>query len=409
VTAEGTGARPTLRELPRSAKWFLIATLVNMIGNGMLFGFLFIYFTDVRHFSSSKTGLFLTIQALISIAFMSVGGWVSDHIGAKRALQIAVVYSACVFGLFSWATTSSIAVSVCVLAGIGQGMMTPAQSAFGSIIVTKEFRPVMSSWLRIVLNIGAGIGIGAAGLFVKVNRPSTFVVLFFANVATFVGYALIVALVHPVASEEPNERFGSYRDVVADRFYMRLLPLDLSIGIMFGMVYMVMPTTFLRRLGGSEKLVGFVALSGTFVVVLSQLAIAKLVHGRARLKALSVMYALFAVGSGMGFFAVGRTVFAAAVLITIAQCVASFGEAIIGPIRGPMTADLAPPQLLGRYFGLQSMMFMGGFGLSNGIAGALLDRSLRGTWIVGAAIAALAGVWALRLDRLVPSHARLSP
>jgi MFS family permease len=409
VIAEEIGTRPTLRELPRSAKWFLIATLVNMIGNGMLFGFLFIYFTDVRHFSSSKTGIFLTIQALISIAFMSVGGWISDHIGAKRALQIAVMYSACVFGLFSWATTTPIAVVVSVLAGAGQGLMVPAQSAFGSIIVTKQLRPIMSSWLRIVLNIGAGIGIGTAGLFVKVNRPATFIVLFFANVATFVGYALIVALVHPVASEDPHERFGSYRDVLADHFYVRLLPLDLSIGVMFGMVFMVMPTTFLRRLGGSEKLVGFVALSGTFVVVISQLAIAKFIHGRARLKALSVMYGLFAIGSGMGFFAIGRPVFAAAILITIAQCVGALGESIMGPIRGPMTADLAPPQLLGRYFGLQSMMFMGGFGLSNGIAGALLDRSLRGTWIVGVMIAVVAAAWAIRLDRLVPSHARLSP
>ncbi len=399
----------TVRSLPRSAKWYLIATLVNMIGNGMLFGFLFIYFTDVVHFSSTWTGVFLSVQALTGIAVMSVGGWIVDHIGAKRALQISVLYSAIVFGLFTWATTIPIAIVVCILTGIGQGLMTPGQQAFASIVVPKSQRPTMSSWLRIVLNIGAGIGIAVAGLFVKVNQPATFTVLFFLNVATFVGYVIIISVVHPIAADEHSELVGSYLDVIRDKFFVRLLPLDLATGVMFGMVFLVMPTTYLKRLGASEVVVGLVAMSGTVAVILTQLGIARFIKGRARLLALGAMFGMFLLAFGFGSLASGRSVVIAAWFITVAQCVGGLGEAIMGPTRGPLTADLAPAHMLGRYFGLQSMMFTGGFGLSAGIAGALLDFSLSGTWIAGATFAALAGAWAIRLDRLVPQHARISP
>jgi MFS family permease len=403
------GGSATVRSLPRSAKWYLIATLVNMIGNGMLFGFLFIYFTDVVHFSSTWTGVLLSVQALTGIAVMSVGGWIVDHIGAKRALQISVLYSALVFGLFTWATTKPIALVVCVLTGIGQGMMTPAQQAFASVVVPKSQRPTMSSWQRIVLNVGAGIGIAAAGFFVKVNRPGTFTLLFFLNVASFVGYVIIISVVHPVAADEHSELVGSYLDVLRDKFFVRLLPLDLATGVMFGMVFLVMPTTYLTRLGASEKTVGLVTVSGTVAVIVTQLGIARFIRGRARLLALGAMFAMFFFAFGFGLLASGQSVLMAALFVSIAQCVGGLGESIMGPTRGPLTADLAPPHLLGRYFGLQSMMFTGGFGLSAGISGALLDVSLRGTWIVGASLAAAAGAWSVRIDRLVPQHARISP
>jgi hypothetical protein len=85
------------------------------------------------------------------------------------------------------------------------------------------------------------------------------------------------------------------------------------------------------------------------------------------------------------------------------------GEAFLGPTRNPLTADLAPPDLMGRYFGLQSMMFSGGFGLANGLGGVGLDISFRGTWIVGGLAAASAVAWSLRLDHTIPTAVRLSP
>ena len=64
---------------------------------------------------------------------------------------------------------------------------------------------------------------------------------------------------------------------------------------------------------------------------------------------------------------------------------------------------------MGRYFGLQSMMFQGGFGVATAVGGAGLDVSLRGTWLVGGVLAALAAWWCVMLDRRIPKAVRLSP
>lgn len=400
-----------VRSLGRGAQWFLVATLVNMIGNGMLFGFLFIYFHDVLKLSSAWSGALMTIAAVVGLAMASVGGWLTDHIGPKPALLFSFVFAAGVFGLYSLVDSLTTAVLVTVLGGVAQGLMGPSQQAFSAVLVTPAQRPLISSWVRIALNIGAGIGIAGAGFFLDTDRPRTFDLMFLGNSVSFLGYALIASLLHPLVKTTSNEKAqtGSFREVFSDRFYVRLLPLDLAAGLMFGMVFLVMPTTFLKRLGGSEKMVGLVAASGTIAVIATQLAVNRLVKGKARLLALALMFVSFLVAFGFGVLSVGQSLVASAWLIVAAQCIGGLGESCLGPTRGPLTADLAPPHLLGRYFGLQMMMFQGGFGLSSAIAGIGLDISLRGTWIFGACLAVCGIGWALRLDRIVPSTVRLSP
>jgi MFS family permease len=404
-----------IRSLGNGAKWYLVATLINMIGNGMLFGFLFIYFTDVLGFSSSWAGVLTSQTAVLALLVSSLGGWLADRVGAKRALQGSLVFASFAYGLFVITESLASAFVVTALGGFAQGLIGPAQNAFASVLVRPDQRPLISSWVRIALNIGAAIGIAGAGFFLDTDRPSTFDIAFLANAVTFVAYALITTILHPLQSEVEGAESqrsmgrGSYRDVFRDRFYVRLLPLDLAAGVMFGMVFLVMPTTFLKRLGATERVVGLVATSGAVAVIVTQLAITRLVRGRARLLALAAMFVAFLVAFLFGMMSVGRSLFAAAWLVVAAQCIGGLGEALLGPTRGPLTADLAPPQLLGRYFGLQMMMFQGGFGLSSAIAGVALDFSLRGTWVFGAVLAALGVAWAVRLDRLVPAAFRLSP
>ena len=400
--------------LPDGAKRYLLATLVNMIGNGMLFAFLFIYLNEVRGFSGAWTGAIMSTGSLTGLVVMSLGGWFADHVGAKRALLTSVALSAIVFGLYSFATTLPLAFSISIAGGFVQGLTYPSQQAFTSVIVETSHRPLVSSWLRIFLNIGAAIGATLAGFIVTVKDPGSFVRVFFLNVATFVVYFVIVWSVDPIVVIEPGssrteKSTAGYRDVIRDRFYVRLLPVDLALGTMFGLAFMVMPTTFVKRLGASEKVVGLIVMSGAVAVIVTQVGISRIVRGRARMLALALMSALFAIAFGFGVASVGRSLTIALVLVVFAQIFGGIGEALMGPTRAPLTADLAPPELIGRYFGLQSMMFQGGFGVATAVGGAGLDFSLRGTWLVGLVLASTTTWWCLMLDRQIPKAVRLSP
>ncbi len=400
------------RSLPRGAQRYLIATLVNMMGNGMMFAFVFIYLHDVRGYSGSVTGWILAAGTMTTIATTSLGGWVSDRVGPRRALIGANLLSAVAFGAYGESFNVPSAFALSMFTGFCIGMAFPPQQAFASVIVEPALRPAMSSWLRVVLNIGAGFGAGIGGFIADTDRPNTFVILFIANATTYVAYTFIVAAIQPVATERPPETTGppaGYREVFADRFFIRLLPLDLATGLAFGLAFLVMPTTFIKRLGASERVVGLLTLLGAAVVVFAQIPISNAVRGRSRMKSLAMMFTLFGLVFACGVGAVGRPLLFAIIIVGVGQCAGGLAECFMGPVRNPLTAELAPPPLLGRYFGLASMMFQGGFGFSNVMGGVGLDRSLSGLWIIGGGLMVVAVAWSARLERLIPAAARFSP
>ena len=77
--------------------------------------------------------------------------------------------------------------------------------------------------------------------------------------------------------------------------------------------------------------------------------------------------------------------------IAVAQVLGGFGEAVLGAVRQPLTSDLAPPELVGRYFGLMTMVFQGCMGAANTIGGVVLQHSATPVWVIPLA-ASLLGV-----------------
>jgi MFS family permease len=408
---------PGFFSLPVGARRYLIATLVNMVGNGMMFAFVFIYLHDVRGYSGALTGWILASGTVATLLVTSFGGWLCDHIGAKRALIGANVLCAVVFGSYGFNSSVVGAFVMSILSGASSGLAFPAQQAFASVVVSPEVRPLMASWLRVLLNIGAGVGGALGGFITSVERPGTFIMLFLGNAATYVGYVLIVALIAPTSAPSLSTESGKaaaklsggYRRVLQDRFFVRLLLLDLAAGIGFGLVFLVMPTTFVKRLGGSERIVGLVTLIGAAAVVLAQIPVSRLVRGRSRMSSLGAMFVMFTLAFSCGVASVDRPLVLAIVIISIGQIAGGLGECFLGPVRNPLTAELAPPELMGRYFGLATMMFQGGFGFANVLGGVGLDISFRGLWAVGVVVMIAAVGWSLRLDRTIPHAVRLSP
>ena len=90
--------------------------------------------------------------------------------------------------------------------------------------------------------------------------------------------------------------------------------------------------------------------------------------------------------------------------IAVAQVLGGFGEAVLGAVRQPLTSDLAPPALVGRYFGLSVMVFQGCMGLANTVGGIVMEHSLSVVWLIPltVSIGGVAGSMALR--HRIPAH-----
>src|SRR5919108_339196 len=125
--------------------------------------------------------------------------------------------------------------------------------------------------------------------------------------------------------------------------------------------------------GVSETGVGALWFVNALVVVLAQLPVAKLAEGRRRMLGLALMGAIWA-ATMLIVAAAGTWLEATAPTALLAVAVAAFGigECLHGTIHVPLTADLAPPRLAGRYLALSSQSWQVGWIAGPAIGGILL-------------------------------------
>jgi MFS family permease len=75
----------------------------------------------------------------------------------------------------------------------------------------------------------------------------------------------------------------------------------------------------------------------------------------------------------------------------------------------PLTADLAPEGLRGRYMAVMGFSWWIGLAIAPTLGAQLLSRSPTALFLCAAAVAAAAGVSALTLERRLPAAVRLTP
>jgi hypothetical protein len=100
---------------------------------------------------------------------------------------------------------------------------------------------------------------------------------------------------------------------------------------------------------------------------------------------------------------------AAAAVFAAASLVFSFGESLHGVIHAPLSADLAPPQLVGRYLALASLSWQAGWIVGPAAGGFVLQHAPLLLWPVAAGINLLCAGWALALERHLPERVRTTP
>jgi hypothetical protein len=196
--------------------------------------------------------------------------------------------------------------------------------------------------------------------------------------------------------------------VLRDRFFLELLTTDIAVALGFGFLFAFMPV-YASALGVGKVTIGILFMLGALTVILTQVPMLRWSRGRERMSSLALMnlwfVAAFAVMMATPHVAVGIAIIA----IGCSQVLGGIGESVLGAVRQPLTSDLAPPELVGRYFGLAAMVFQGCMGLANAIGGAVMQHSRSLVWLIPllASVAGVAGSLALRPR--IPQHASIGP
>jgi MFS family permease len=162
--------------------------------------------------------------------------------------------------------------------------------------------------------------------------------------------------------------------------------------------------------GVSEQWIGVIFFFDTMALVVAQLPVARLVEGRSRMRMLAVVPASFAlcwlIVLAGGAWLEGTE---AALVFVLAATIFGLASCFHGPTQAALIADLAPPQLRGRYMALSSMSWEIGFVIGPAVGGLVLATEPLALWPIAAAALGLAVFGVLRNEKRLPPALRRTP
>ena len=396
--------------LPRDVYILETGALVNAFGNGVVLPFLLIYLHNVRGIPFGLAGTAAAVQSAAALASGFLGGTLSDRLGPKRVLMGALAIMTVAFALMPSIRTAWDAFLIYTLWGIGSGAFWPSQAALLAGLAPAARRAQAYGLQRLAMNAGVALGGVAAGLIASVGHPQTFTVLFAINCVTFLGYMIVLTRVRAPSLHE--ERLGgSWRAVLGHRVFTLFTLLNAAFMTAAISVAVELLPAFAKNVTEiNERQVGIVFALDAVGVVIFQLPVVKFTEGKSRMRGLALMGLLWAASFlvvwAAGTWTTGTIAFA---ILAGVMLVFAVGECLHGAIQAPLSVDLAPPPLVGRYLAASSISWQIGWIIGPAAGGFLLQHRPLLLWpIAAAANVACAGA-ALALERRLPERVRKTP
>lgn len=384
-----------------------LGIFLNMFGYGAVLPFEVIYLHNGRGFSLNIAGLVVGAITGVAVVTVPLAGPLIDCFGARAVIVAAGIALAAGYAGLAFAQSPTPAFAAAAFAGIGNGLMNPSQSTLLTALASSEVRHRATAVSRIAGNAGIGLG-GTLGGLVAVYGLNGFIALFLVNAVTYVVYVVVlVAVVRESAQPEPIQ--GGYRVVLADRAFVHLALTNIAlIAVGWGVFTWLVPPYAKNQLGIGAEPIGLLLLANAVAVVVAQAPIARYTEGRRRAVMMALAAWIFA-GACLLVVVAGFSRSTAYVALIVAVIAVGVGECFHTTVLTPLTADLAPVSLRGRYMATMGFSWWIGLTLAPTVGAQLLSLAPTVAFLVSAAVAGAAAISAFALERRLPESARLTP
>ena len=332
---------------PRTYWYVWWGTLINRLGNFVV-PMLTIYLIKVRGISVAEAGGVVAMYGAGSIGASFIGGYLTDHLGRKPTLVIALFGgAAAMLGLSLVRDLTAITVMVTVLSLVTE-QFRPAVQAIVADVVPRSHLVQAYGLLHWVINIGFAFAIVVGGLLAELD----FTILFLADAATTAAFGVVVLLRVPetrpaaVARSHaaPSRAWftdGPFVAFVAITFFVAMLPQQAVAPLA---AYMTGQGFSAATFGG------VIAVNGVFVILLQPVLAAWTArHDATRVLAGAAL--LYGTGVAMHVLA------SSAVFHDVAVGVWTLGEILESPTRAAIVAAMSPADARGRYQGAIVLTF----------------------------------------------------
>jgi MFS family permease len=369
---------PTLRRL-------FFGNFLSSLGTGMTLSLLLVYLETIRGFSTTFGGFLLSYMAVVSIIFSAPAGWLVDKIGPKKVIIVGLLCEGSAAALWSIVTTKQEALIVATMSSLGTLMIWPPQTVMVTRVAPEAQRQRIYGFNFMLFNFGLGLGGFFAAIIVRENDPGSFELLYRLDSLSYFAYLFVIWKLKGNFDSDGTERkkeSGSYRDVLADRTFMKIAFAGL-ICITFGYASLqggiaIFMSKFLEL---SPKWIGIVYGANTIAIFLLQGLVLKIIEKRNKYRVLEWTgwiwaFSWLVVGAASLF-----TGLWAGVLVAASQVVFAVGEMIWSPTSPTVANELAPDELRGRYNAFMGAQWNVAGVIGPAIVGIMLGNNLSTQWL----------------------------
>ena len=387
----------TLSETYPRQFWLLFwGMLVNASGGSMVWPFLTIYLRERLNVPLTTVALMLTAHSLAGLVSGSVAGPLVDRFGRKGAMVLSLTVSSAVMLGMSRADSLMAFLVLMLLGGASQPLYRVGVDAMVADLIPPSNRPGAYALLRMIANLGVAIGPAVGGFVASVSYTIAFYIAAGAH-AIFAGLLLVFAReTLPRGELGHAPRLGGYGRVLRDRPFLSFCGAYALAGIAYSLMMVLLPVYAKENYAVPERAYGFIMATNAAMVVLLQYATTRRTRRYASLPVLAVGSGFYALGVGMVGLSSGFAGF------WLAMVVLTIGEMIMIPTSTALTANLAPPDMRGRYMSVYALTWGLGFGIGPVIGGLLNDNLAPvAIWVFGALVGGLAAATFVVLARRI--------
>lgn len=374
---------------PGPRRVYLIATLVNVTGLGMILTAMTLYGTRVVHLSTEKTGVALTIAGLIGLLAAIPIGHLADRRGPRGVLQFSMILLA--IAAFGYLFVHSF-VTYMLVAILDGAALNGSVSADIALMrrVGGEDATAFRSTAQTVVNVGISLGVVCTGVAVQFNTTTSYRALFLVHGLTCLANIMVLTRM-PRYEPLPGAKEGSPWAVLADKPFVAYAVLGGAMFMQYFVTALLLPVWVVYHTNAPRWSISLFVLINTVLVTLFQIRVGSKVDtlkkGGAALRRAG---AIFLFSCSLMGLATGVPAWAAFLLLVMAVALHTYGELWHASATFALDFGLAPAHAQGQYQGLVGMSNGAGQAVSPVIlVGLILSLGRLGFVVLGACFAML--------------------
>lgn len=350
---------PTVRRLA-------VVTLVNTVGNGLFVTLSALYFTRVLGLGTAQVGLGLTAAGLCGVLVGVPAGRAADRWGTKPVLVALVVAEAAGTACYPFVGGfTAFVLLACVVTAADRGSATVRNALYAEVLPAAG-RVAGRAYLRVVTNVGIGVGTALAALALQADTRSAYTAAILADVLSFAVVAALYAVL-PVPGRDPRSartraarRAGS---ALRNRPFLAVTALSGVLGLQFAVIEIGVPIWIVQHTGAPRVLAALLLIVNTVLVVALQV---RATRGTGEPAAAArvfrnggLLVALSCVAFGLAH---GLPAPAAVLVLVAAAALQALGEVLGQAASWALAYDLAADDAHGEYQGV----------FNTGLSGAMM-------------------------------------